>query len=245
MQPSMSDAPAVALHGVTRAFGEGATRVQALRGVDLTLPAGELAMLVGPSGCGKTTLIQVIAAVLDADAGTCRVFGEDVTAMTRDARTTFRRHTIGFCFQQFQLVPTLDARENTAIPLLLQGVSRRDAFARADAELDALGLGDRLRNRPGELSGGQQQRVAIARALVHAPRLLVCDEPTSALDHATGIATIELLRARALHPGRAVLVVTHDARILSYADRVCAMDDGRVVSVATPSVATAAVTLTS
>lgn len=222
---------AVEMRGVTRSYGAGETSVFALRGVDLDLPAGELAMLVGPSGCGKTSLIQVMSAILDADAGTCRVFGRDVLPLSRDEKAAFRRVNLGFCFQQYNLIPTLTAVENAAVPLLIGGVARAQALEKAAHELVALGLGDRLQNTPGELSGGQQQRIALARALVHEPRLVVCDEPTAALDHRTGQTVIELLRARMVRPDRAVVIVTHDNRILPYADRICAMDDGRITGI--------------
>lgn len=188
-------------------------------------------MLLGPSGCGKTTLIQILAAMLDADAGECRVFGTPITALDVVARTRFRQQMIGFCFQQFQLIPTLSAAENAAVPLLIAGMPMKRAVERAKHELDALGLGDRTNALPTQLSGGQQQRVAIARAVVHEPRLVVCDEPTSALDHRAGQAVMTLLRDRIMRPDRCVIVVTHDSRILAYADRTCHMDDGRITSV--------------
>ncbi|MCU0647620.1 MAG: ABC transporter ATP-binding protein [Gemmatimonadaceae bacterium] len=222
---------AVSMRGIEKAFGEGPARVQALRGIDLDIPIGEMVFLVGPSGCGKTTLIQVMCAILHADAGACTVFGREVGEMETGAQAAFRRDVIGFCFQQYQLIPTLTAAENAAIPLLIARRSRREALERARHELDALGLGDRTDSLPSQLSGGQQQRVAIARALVHAPRLVVCDEPTSALDHRAGALALELLRERMRADGRAIVIVTHDTRILHYGDRICTMDDGRIVSV--------------
>jgi putative ABC transport system ATP-binding protein len=228
----------LAIHcaGVTKTYEAGGTKVHALRGVDLDIRTGELAMLVGPSGCGKTTLISVIAGILDRDAGECRVFGEDFSAMGARAKTRFRGQTVGFVFQQFNLLPALTAAQNVAVPLLINGVGRAEAVKRATEMLGRVGLGDRAGSLPRQLSGGQQQRVAIARALVHRPRLIVCDEPTSALDHETGHIVMRLLKNVALESdgengggGRALVIVTHDARIFGFADRIARMDDGRII----------------
>ena len=224
-------AEAVVARGVVKHFGTADNRVTALRGVDLEVHTGELLMLVGPSGCGKTTLISVAAGILDHDEGECRVFGEDLKAMGASARTRFRGANIGFVFQAFNLLPTLTAVENVAIPLLILGHPRREALPRAQALLERVELGDRATAFPSQLSGGQQQRVAIARAMVHEPRLIVCDEPTSALDHTTGMKVMELLRAVALGPERALVIVTHDQRIFPFADRIAYMDDGRIVRI--------------
>ena len=223
----------VAIHcdDVVKTYGSGESRVTALRGIDLEVRMGELMMLVGPSGCGKTTLISVIAGILDQDSGTCRVFGEDLHEMRQRAKTSFRGEKIGFVFQQFNLLPTLTAAENVAVPLLINRVPRGKALAKAGEMLAKVGLGDRTKALPSQLSGGQQQRVAIARAMVHEPKLIVCDEPTSALDHETGQKVMELLREVALGPDRALVIVTHDARIFQFADRIAKMDDGRVVKV--------------
>ena len=220
----------VQCRNVTKTYGEGESRVTALRGVDLDVRLGELLMLVGPSGCGKTTLISVIAAILDHDGGDVRVLDRDVRTMTARERARFRGETIGFVFQAYNLLPALTAAENAAIPLLIAGVPRTRAVARARELLDSVGLGARANALPAQLSGGQQQRVAIARALVHEPRLIVCDEPTSALDHESGQTVMELLRRVAQSPDRALVVVTHDARIFDFADRIARMDDGRIVS---------------
>jgi putative ABC transport system ATP-binding protein len=214
--------------GVCKSFGEGAGRVAALRGVDLEVPAGELFMLVGPSGCGKTTLISVVAGTLDADEGEVEVFGARLDQMRSSAKTAWRRSTLGFVFQQYNLLPALTAAENVAVPLVLNGVPRREANARAKEALARVGMGEKIASTPSQLSGGQQQRVAIARALVHRPRLLVCDEPTAALDGETGRKVMDLLREVALAPDRGVVVVTHDNRIFQYADRTAFMLDGRV-----------------
>ncbi len=222
---------AVFCSDVVKAYGNGDTRVLALRGVDLNVRTAELLMLVGPSGCGKTTLISVIAGILDQDAGECLVFGEDFRRMKANDKTVWRGRNIGFVFQSFNLLPTLTAAENVAIPLLIQGQKRPPALARARELLERVGLKDRMTSLPSQLSGGQQQRVAIARALVHSPRLIVCDEPTSALDHETGASVMDLLREIALGENRALVIVTHDARIFPYADRLAYMDDGRIKSI--------------
>ncbi len=222
---------AVTCKGVTKAYGLGADRVPALRGIDLEVAPGELLMLVGPSGCGKTTLISVIAGILDQDEGEVRVFGADLRNAKQRERTRFRGRNVGFVFQAFNLLPALSAAENVAVPLLILGVPRREALARAQATLERVGLGERTRSLPAQLSGGQQQRVAIARALVHEPRLIVCDEPTSSLDHETGHKVMQILREVALSQERALVVVTHDARIFEFADRIARMDDGRIQKV--------------
>jgi putative ABC transport system ATP-binding protein len=216
---------------VTKEFGRGSAATWALRGVDLDVPSGELLMLVGPSGCGKTTLVSIIAGTLGPTAGEVVVLGEDLVAMSNGRKVRFRRENVGFVFQSYNLLPALTAAENAAVPLLIAGWKRRRAVEAAADVLAELGMGDRLAHLPSELSGGQQQRVAIARALVHQPRLLVCDEPTSALDAENGRLTLELIQRVAVQPGRAVIVVTHDSRIYSFADRIATMEDGRIDSV--------------
>jgi putative ABC transport system ATP-binding protein len=191
--------------------------------------SGELLMLVGPSGCGKTTLISVIAAILDSDSGACEVLGHDVQRMAPGERTRFRGSSIGFVFQLFNLLPALTTVENVSVPLLINGWRRQQAESRAAELLESVGLKDRVNAIPTELSGGQQQRVAIARALACDPKLIVCDEPTSNLDHETGHSMMEILRSKAKRPDRAVIVVTHDPRILEFADRVARMDDGKII----------------
>jgi len=228
---------AVSLRGVTKAYGEGTSRVQALRGVDLEVRPGELLMLVGPSGCGKTTLISVVAAILDHDEGEIVVFDRNLRSMSQAEKTRFRGANIGFVFQAYNLIPTLTVAENAAIPLLILGSRRAKALARAEEVLQAVGLEGKLEAYPAALSGGQQQRVAIARALVNNPRLIVCDEPTSALDADTGRLVMDVLRKNALSAERALVIVTHDNRIFSFADRIARMDDGRIILVE-PQVAT-------
>jgi putative ABC transport system ATP-binding protein len=216
---------------VTKSYVAGDTVTRALRGVDLDVAAGELLMLVGPSGCGKTTLISVIAGILNQDAGQCTVFGHDLHHMTDRQRTIYRGRNIGFVFQAYNLIPTLSARENVAVPLLIGGMGRREALKQAGDFLDFVGLTDKVESLPTQLSGGQQQRVAVARSLVHQPRLIVCDEPTSALDQDTGHKIMGLFRSVARANDRALIVVTHDSRIFSFADRIARMNDGVIESV--------------
>jgi putative ABC transport system ATP-binding protein len=222
---------AVVCREVVKTYGDGADLVHALRGIDLEVRSGELLMLVGPSGCGKTTLISVMAGILDQDRGDCRVFGRDWTGMPSREKSDYRGRAIGFVFQAFNLLPALTAAENVAVPLMIQGVRRAEAVERARIVLDRVGLAERARSLPAQLSGGQQQRVAIARALVHEPRLIVCDEPTSSLDEETGHKVMELLREVALAPDRALVIVTHDARVFDFADRIAKMNDGRIEKV--------------
>lgn len=223
----------LAIHcaGVTKAYGSGTNRVVALRGIDLDIKLGELMMLVGPSGCGKTTLISVIAGILNRDEGDCKVFGEDFEKMSSGSRTRFRGLNVGFVFQQFNLLPALTAAQNVAVPLLINGYPLGKAEKMGREMLERVGLGERWKSLPRQLSGGQQQRVAIARALVHKPRLIVCDEPTSALDHETGHVVLRLLKNVALDEGKSLVIVTHDARIFGFADRIAKMDDGRIVEI--------------
>jgi putative ABC transport system ATP-binding protein len=222
---------AVDLAGITKTYGKGDSRVTALRGIDLEVAPDELLMLVGPSGCGKTTLISIVAGILNQDGGSCHVFNRDLQAMGDRERVRFRGDNIGFVFQAFNLLPTLTAAENVAIPLLIKGLPRREAVGRAMEVLEKVGLGNRGKSLPSDLSGGQQQRVAIARSMVHSPKLIVCDEPTSALDHQTGHKVMELFRDVAMGEGRALIIVTHDQRIFEFADRIAKMDDGRIVEV--------------
>jgi putative ABC transport system ATP-binding protein len=228
---------AVRYRGVTKAFTMGATTVEVLHRIDFEVPAGELTMLVGPSGCGKTTLISIIAGILSPTTGEVETCGKPLTRMSDAEKVAFRRGNIGFIFQQYNLLPALSAAENAAIPLVAAGVPMPRAAAAAAAILERIGMGAHIAKLPNQLSGGQQQRVAIARALVHAPRLIVCDESTAALDADTGRTVLEILKAAALAPNRAVIVVTHDTRIYRFADRIAAMEDGRVRAVRTTPLA--------
>jgi putative ABC transport system ATP-binding protein len=223
---------AVTCHGLTKEFGNSETRTIALGGVDLEIYTGNMTLLVGPSGCGKTTLISIIAGLLVPTAGEVSVLQHDLKRLRPTELVQFRRDNIGFVFQQYNLLPSLNATENAAVPLIVQGKPRAAAFAQAEAMLREVGLGEKLRSYPTQLSGGQQQRVAIARALVHRPRLLVCDEPTAALDAHSGRTVMELLRRVAIQADRAVIIVTHDSRVFEFGDRIVHMDDGKIEKIA-------------
>jgi putative ABC transport system ATP-binding protein len=222
---------AVRTKGVMKTFGRGESAVPALKGIDFEARCGEMLMIVGPSGCGKTTFLSVVCGTMRADEGSVEVFGADLIHLSTRNLTAFRGKNVGFVFQQFNLIPTWSIVENASVPLILNGESKRKSEAEAARILTEVGLGKRLRAYPRELSGGQQQRVAIARALVHQPRLLICDEPTASLDAASGRKVMELLRESACRPDRCVIVVTHDSRIFSFADRIVEMEDGLVKGV--------------
>ena len=223
---------AVRIRGLTKHFGSGDQRVQALAGIDLDIYAGQMSLIVGPSGCGKTTLLSVIAGILDADEGEVSIFGNDITRMSDRTKTRFRARNIGFVFQQYNLLPALTAAENAAIPLVIAGWSKDPAVRKARR-----GPGRHRHGQEGEAAfprsspAGRCSGSAIARALVHDPELLVCDEPTAALDHETGLTVMQLLRESAVKPDRAVVVVTHDNRVFQFGDRIAHMDDGVVVEV--------------
>ncbi len=222
---------AVVCRSIEKSFGEGQARVAVLRGTDFDANSGEMTFLVGPSGCGKTTLISIIGAILSFDDGDIRVLGQDLRQMRSGPLADFRLDNFGFIFQQFNLLPALNAAENAAIPLVARGVSTRKAEAIAREMLDKLGLAEHTAKIPAQLSGGQQQRVAIARALVHNPKIVICDEPTASLDAASGQRVMELLREVAMDDERAVIVVTHDDRIFHFADRIAHMTDGIISKV--------------
>lgn len=218
--------PAVVCQAVEKSFGAGETRLRVLRGIELQAHYGEMTFLLGPSGSGKTTLLSVIAGILKADGGVVAVLGQELSHLHDGEAARFRLRNLGFVFQQFNLIPALTAAENAAVPLLAAGRRRGDATAKARALLADLGMAHRAEVLPNKLSGGEQQRVAFARALIQDPRLVICDEPTSALDGPTGRHVMDLLKRIAVHPDRAVLVVTHDYRILDFADRVAEISDG-------------------
>jgi putative ABC transport system ATP-binding protein len=219
---------AISVREVIKEFPVGDDVIRVLHGVSVDVKAGELTYLVGESGSGKTTLISIIAGILYPTGGDISVFGTDIYSLTDTALVKFRLATIGFIFQQYNLIPTLTAAENAAIPLIADGVKRSEAIEQGRALLEKLNIGNQANKFPRQLSGGQQQRVAIARALVHQPKLIVCDEPTAALDARSGRRVMDLLREVALSPDRAVIIVTHDNRIFDLADRILQMEDGRI-----------------
>ena len=222
---------AASLKGISKSFGDGSARVQVLRDISVDVRRGEMFFLVGPSGCGKTTLLSILCGTLKPDAGSVSVLDTTLTGISSRKLTSFRRHHIRFVFQQFNLIQTLTITENVSVPLLINGVRPAKANKLAAETLDRVGLGEKIKLRPSKLSGGQQQRVAIARALVHSPDIIVCDEPTSALDSETGHRIMEILDDVARDPKRSVIVVTHDPRIVSFADRIAEMEDGKILTI--------------
>jgi putative ABC transport system ATP-binding protein len=217
---------AIALHDVELSLGRGAARVHILKGISLEVERGEAVGLVGPSGSGKSTLLMTIAGLEQPDSGQVVIDGTDLSRLDEDALARFRGRRIGIVFQSFHLVPTMTALENVALPLELAG--RDDAFAKAGAELAAVGLGERLHHYPAQLSGGEQQRVAIARALVPNPAILVADEPTGNLDEGTGSSIIDLLFALKAERGATLVLVTHDLSLARRCDRTIRLRSGRI-----------------
>jgi putative ABC transport system ATP-binding protein len=215
--------------GVSKVFKLGKVEVPALRGVDLTVAAGEVVLLMGPSGSGKTTLLSILGCILTPSSGSVAVMGRETAGLPERALAPVRLAHVGFIFQGYNLFPTLYASENVQVALDLRGLRGAEADRRAVAALSAVGLADKARVLPRDLSGGQKQRVAIARALVAEPEILLADEPTAALDSETGRAVIGLVRELAVTRDRAVVIVSHDARIAEFADRVIRIEDGRIV----------------
>jgi len=221
-------APLLVVEGVTRLFGSGRTLVRAVDGVDMTTDEGEVTLIMGPSGSGKTTLLSLIGGILRPTSGRIAIAGVDITALSRHELARMRRERVGFVFQTFNLLDALSARENVEIALNIAGVKGPDAEARARALLVEAGLGDRLDFHARDLSGGERQRVAIARALANEPRLLLADEPTANLDTEHGREVMLLLRELTRRKGNAAVVVSHDPRLRSVADRVLWLVDGRL-----------------
>ena len=219
----------IALSDVHKVFRQGETEVRALAGVSFEVAAGEFVAIRGPSGSGKSTLLHLIGGLDVPSAGDIRIDGALLSRLTDDELTVFRRRKIGFVFQFFNLLPTLSAEENVALPLLLDGVRARDARPRALAALEQVGLAHRRRHRPDELSGGEMQRAAVARALVIEPRLILADEPTGNLDTATGEQILSLIRRAHAERGCTVVLVTHDPRAATFGTRVITLNDGVVV----------------
>ena len=219
-------APAIEMKDVDLSLGRGAARVHILRKISLNIGQGEAVGLIGPSGSGKSTLLMTMAGLERPDSGVIRVAGRDLNDLDEDALARFRGSRIGIVFQSFHLIPTMTALENAAVPLELAGAG--DAFARAKAELQAVGLGERLSHYPAQLSGGEQQRVALARALAPNPTILVADEPTGNLDEATGRAIIDLIFGLKRERGSTLVLVTHDAALARRCDRTVRLRSGEI-----------------
>ena len=222
--------PAIVAQNLTKWFGEGDTRMTAVKHVELIAYFGEMLFLVGPSGSGKTTLLSILSGILRPNEGTVSVKGQDLWSQTDDQLAEFRLSTVGFVFQDYHLFPRLTTAENVAIPLILKGQDWNQSIVEARRCLDIVGLKGRGDIIPVKLSGGEQQRVAIARAIVGVPEILILDEPTASLDGDTGKMIISFVKEKVLNEHRCILIVTHDARINEYADRILHMEDGVVTA---------------
>jgi len=219
----------IAAQKLTKVFGSGSTAVTALEDVTINIAEGEFVAIMGPSGCGKSTLLHLLGGLDRPTSGEVLFDGISIAEMTDQHLTELRRRKIGFVFQFFNLIPVLNAVENAALPVTLDGVKPTDAKAKAEKWLDHFGLQERLNSRPDQLSGGEQQRVAIARALVAEPRLILADEPTGNLDTRAGDEIAGLLRQVSTEFNRTVVMVTHDPRIAAYAERIIFLKDGKVI----------------
>ncbi|MXO72915.1 ATP-binding cassette domain-containing protein [Alteraurantiacibacter buctensis] len=222
------DQPAIVARNLRLTLGSGTAAVEILKGIDLTVPAGQTLALLGPSGSGKSSLMAVLTGLERATSGDLTVAGATFSTMDEDALALARRGRIGIVLQAFHLLPTMTAQENVATPMELAGMA--DAWERAAAELEAVGLAHRLTHYPAQLSGGEQQRVAIARALAPRPPLIFADEPTGNLDTATGHAIMDVLLARRADTGATLVMITHDRELASLCDRVVTLGDGLIVS---------------
>jgi putative ABC transport system ATP-binding protein len=222
------------LSAVSKSYGQDEAEVHALREVSLAAGAGEMVAVMGPSGSGKSTLLTIAGTLEDPTTGEVLIAGRPVRALSGNAKARLRRRVIGYVFQDFNLLPGLTAAENVSLPLELDGTAARKARLAALAALDGLGLGERAGHYPDQLSGGERQRVAIARAMVGERRLLLADEPSGALDSANGEAVMRLLHGACKNGGMTAVVVTHDAQLASWADRVMFLRDGRVTDQTSP-----------
>jgi putative ABC transport system ATP-binding protein len=217
--------------GLTKWFGEGEARTCAVREVSFEAYFGEMLYVVGPSGSGKTTMLSMVSGILRPDAGTVKIEGQDIWALSEDDLASFRLHKIGFVFQDYHLFPLLTSAENVAMPLILQGCDWKEAIRRATEDLAGVELKDKAPLPPVKLSGGEQQRVAIARAIVARPDVMILDEPTASLDGETGRNIVNLVRKNLLSESRCIVIITHDSRIYEFADRILRMEDGRLRSI--------------
>lgn len=222
------DQPLIQVREVSKLYGTGDSAVRALDQVSLDVEGGEVLMMLGPSGSGKTTLLSVMGAILQATSGSVKIAGEEIVGARESKLPRVRLDNIGFIFQGFNLFPALTARENVEIALQLKGVNGRAARQRSGELLEEVGLGDRMHHHPADMSGGQKQRVAIARALAGDPRIVLADEPTAALDSHSGEVVMEMLGRLARQENRAVVIVTHDSRVLKYGTRQVRIADGRI-----------------
>jgi putative ABC transport system ATP-binding protein len=230
----MSNTPVLELSAVSKSYGQGGAEVHALREVSLATGAGEMVAVMGPSGSGKSTLLTIAGTLEDPTTGDVLVGGQRLAGMSRHAKARLRRQTIGYVFQDFNLLPGLTAAENVSLPLELDGLSARKARLAGLHALDGLGLGERAGHYPDQMSGGERQRVAIARAMVGERRLLLADEPSGALDSANGEAVMRMLHGACKNRGMTAVVVTHDAQLASWADRVVFLRDGRITDQTAP-----------
>ncbi len=227
--------PAIAVRQLTKTYTEGSAVTLALGGVDLDVHAGELLMLMGPSGSGKTTLLSIMGCILTATSGSVRIAGREVSTLREKVLPAIRLEHIGFVFQGFNLFPTLTAGENVELMLDLKRTPAAKAKKRAHELLDQIGLGEKYDAFPSDLSGGQKQRVAIARALAGDPGIILADEPTAALDSHTGRNVMQQMTELAHRRGRAVVIVTHDSRVLDFADRIVKIEDGTIAGHSVPT----------
>ena len=232
--------PAIAVRQLTKKYDEGASGTLALRGIDLDVQAGEVLMLMGPSGSGKTTLLSIMGCILTATSGGVQIAGREVVGLREKELPALRLEHIGFVFQGFNLFPTLTAGENVELMLDLKRTPVAEAKKRAHELLDQVGLGEKYRSFPSDLSGGQKQRIAIARALAGNPGIVLADEPTAALDSHTGRNVMEMMSDLAHKRGRAVVIVTHDSRVTSFADRIVRIEDGAIAASPEPQTLPAA-----
>lgn len=219
---------AICARNISRDFQTGQQTLRVLHNIVVDIEPGKMTYLVGESGSGKTTLISIMCGILYPTEGDVRVFGTEIYDLDDTELVNFRLDNIGFIFQQYNLIPSIDAASNAAVPLIARGMDRLEAREKAVAMMEKLNIADQAGKLPNQLSGGQQQRVAIARALVHEPRLVVCDEPTAALDATSGRRVMDLLREVAVSEDRACIIVTHDNRIFDLADRILVLEDGRI-----------------
>jgi len=219
---------AIVASGVTKWFGEGDSKMTAVNGVNFVAHYGEILFIVGPSGSGKTTLLSMVSGILRPNSGTVTVNGIDIWTLDANQLADFRLNTMGFVFQDYHLFPRLTSAENVAIPLILKQRDWNESVSESKKYLEIVGLKNRAEILPVKLSGGEQQRVAIARAIVGGPQILILDEPTASLDGDTGKMIIAFVKEKILNENRCIVIITHDARINEYADRIIHMEDGRI-----------------